>query len=103
MNKEDQALLLSPYLAAYFDRRDKALGFVQPSFMTRESVSYYHATLQAAEKEVIKAMVKVATLETIQARIKAIVTEAQGATPKRKQELLDEARKLKKQAKKING
>lgn len=41
MEKEDQALFLSPYLTAYFNRRDNALGFAQPSFMTRESISYY--------------------------------------------------------------
>lgn len=96
--EKDQALLLSLYLTAYFNRRDNALGFIQPGFITRQTVSYYHARQTETEQELLQSASKVLKLKMIQVQIKAIIEEAELATPERRKELLAEAKRLRRQA-----
>lgn len=98
MTEDNQALLLSPYLTAYFNRRDYALGFAQPSFMTRQSVSYYYARQAEIERQIADSASEVIKLKLIQAQIRNIIQQAQTATPERRKELLAKAKKLRKQA-----
>lgn len=98
LDTERQALLLSPYLTAYLNRRDNALGFIQPGFMTRESVSYHYAQQAEAEQKVTRTASKVIKLRIIQAQISVIIQEAKTATPERQKELLAQAKKLRRQA-----
>lgn len=103
MNKEDQSLLLSPYLTAYFNRRDNALGFIQLGFMTRQAVSYHFTRRVEIEQKAVAAASRVIELKFIQAQIRNIIQEAETATPERRKELLAEAKKLRRQARNPQG
>lgn len=99
-----QALLITPYLAAYFNRRDRALGFVQPSFMTRESVSYHFSIQNQLGQAVVRDGVKKAISEASEAQIVAIIQEAIATSSEQhKKKLVKEARRLQKQLRKLHG
>lgn len=98
MDNNNQALLLSPYLTAYFNRRDNVLGFIQPSLMTRQAVSYHYTKQAEIEQQVTASASKVIKLKLIQAEITRIIREAQAATPERRKQLLAEAKSLRRQA-----
>lgn len=99
MDNNNQALLLNPYLTAYFNRRDNALGFIQPSFITRQAVSYHYTKQAEIEQQVTASASKFIKLKLIQAEITRIIREAETATTEHRKELLAEARRLRKQAK----
>lgn len=98
MDTEKQALLLSPYLTVYLDRHDKALGFSQLGLRTREAVSYHYVKQTEIEQELLRSASKVLKLKGIQAKVGAIIKEAELATPERRKELLAEAKRLRRQA-----
>lgn len=88
-------------LALHQHKRDMALGLSHVTTRTRGLIWYYNIKQRELVTNVAKASFKLGAIHQIDKRMAEIMTEAQDAPIERKRELLKEAIKLQKQAKKL--
>lgn len=92
---------LTACLALYQHRRDSAIGLTHVTTKTRGLLWYYNIKQRELLTQVAKASFKVGAIGQIDNRMAEIMAEAQAAPIERKRELLKEAIKLQKQAKRL--
>jgi hypothetical protein len=88
-------------LALHQHKRDCAIGLTHVTTRTRGLLWYYNVKQRELLTQVAKASFKVGAIQQIEKRMAEIMTEAHGAPIERKRQLLKEAVKLQKQAKRL--